>query len=149
MEGKGLRHLSRCVHFVAEPQPYPIKLKSDIYGSFVTSPPSRRSFRQLASERDFAGRPNDRDLLFLIFMPMRRQQRNQKEMLANSSNGQTVLTSGGIIGTIMAVNDDTLILRVKPDNLKIQVSRSAVTNIVNPDEPAKNKLSQTTNAFLR
>ena len=74
---------------------------------------------------------------FLVFMPMRRQQKNQKEMLKNLENGQTVLTSGGIIGTIIAVNNDTLILRIKPDNLKIQVARSAVTSIVNTDEPAK------------
>jgi preprotein translocase subunit YajC len=74
---------------------------------------------------------------FLVFMPMRRQQKNQKEMLKSLTNGQTVVTSGGIIGTIIGVNDDTLILRVKPDNVKIQVSRSAVTNVLKPDEQAK------------
>ena len=74
---------------------------------------------------------------FLVFMPMRRQQKNQKEMLKSLVNGQTVVTSGGIIGTIIGVNDDTLVLRVKPDNVKIQVSRSAVTNVVKTDEQAK------------
>jgi preprotein translocase subunit YajC len=74
---------------------------------------------------------------FLVFMPMRRQQKNQKEMLKSLVNGQTVVTSGGIIGTIIGVNDDTLILRVKPDNVKIQVSRSAVTNVVKLDEQTK------------
>ncbi len=58
-------------------------------------------------------------------------------MLKTLQNGQTVLTSGGIIGTIVAVNDDTLILRVKPDNLKIQVARSAVTSVVGPDDAGK------------
>ena len=74
---------------------------------------------------------------FLVFMPMRRQQKNQKDLLKTLQNGQTVLTSGGIIGTIVAVNDDTLILRIKPDNLKIQVARSAVTSVVSTDEPPK------------
>jgi preprotein translocase subunit YajC len=74
---------------------------------------------------------------FLVFMPMRRQQKNQKEMLKSLVNGQTVVTSGGIIGTIVGVNDDTVVLRVKPDNVKIQVSRSAVTNLVKADEQAK------------
>ena len=73
----------------------------------------------------------------LVFMPMRRQQKNQKEMLKSLVNGQTVVTSGGIIGTIIGVNDDTLILRVKPDNVKIQVSRSAVTSVLKPDEQTK------------
>lgn len=74
---------------------------------------------------------------FLIFLPMRRQQKNQKEMLKTLQSGQTVLTSGGIIGTIMTVNDDTLILRIKPDNLKIQVARSAVTSVVGGNEQVK------------
>ncbi len=74
---------------------------------------------------------------FLVFMPMRRQQRNQKQLIKELQNGQTVLTSGGIIGTIVAVNDDTLILRIKPDNLKLQVARSAVTSVVPADDQAK------------
>src|SRR5438270_8355202 len=74
---------------------------------------------------------------FLVFMPMRRQQKTTKEMIKTLQNGQTVTTSGGIIGTIVAVNDDTLILRIKPDNLKIQIARSAVTGVINTDDPAK------------
>lgn len=74
---------------------------------------------------------------FLVFMPMRRQQRNQKEMLKALQNGQTVLTSGGIIGTIVTVSDDTLILRVKPDNLRLQVARSAITSVVGAEDQAK------------
>jgi preprotein translocase subunit YajC len=74
---------------------------------------------------------------FLVFMPMRRQQSKQKQMIKELQNGQTVLTSGGIIGTIVSVNDDTLILRIKPDNLKIQVARSAVTSIVSSDDQTK------------
>ncbi len=74
---------------------------------------------------------------FLVFMPMRRQQRNTKEMIKALQSGQTVLTSGGIVGTIVAVNDDTLILRIKPDNLKLQVARSAVTSVVTADDAAK------------
>ena len=68
---------------------------------------------------------------------MQRQQKNQKEMVKSLQNGQTVLTSGGLIGTIVAVNDDTLILRVKPDNLKLQVSRTAVTSLIASDDAAK------------
>ncbi len=74
---------------------------------------------------------------FLVFMPMRRQQKNQKQMIKTLQNGQTVLTTGGIIGTIVTVNDDTLVLRIKPDNLKIQVARSAVTSIVGADDQPK------------
>ena len=76
---------------------------------------------------------------FLVFMPMRRQQKNQKQMVKSLQNGQTVLTTGGIIGTIVAVNDDTLILRIKPDNLKLQIARSSVTSVVTSDDQAVKK----------
>jgi len=74
---------------------------------------------------------------FLVFRPMQGQQRKQKEMIKALQNGQTVVTSGGIVGTIVAVNDDTLILRVKPDNLKLQVARTAVTSVLATDDAAK------------
>jgi preprotein translocase subunit YajC len=74
---------------------------------------------------------------FLVFMPMRRQQAKQKDMLKSLQNGQTVLTSGGIVGTIIAVNDDTLVLRIKPDNLKLQFARSSVTTLVGTEELVK------------
>jgi preprotein translocase subunit YajC len=67
----------------------------------------------------------------LIFMPMQRQKKNQKLMLASLENGNTVLTSGGIVGTIVAIDsDDTLVIRVKPDNVKITVARTAVSSVV-------------------
>jgi preprotein translocase subunit YajC len=68
---------------------------------------------------------------FLLFMPMQRQRKNQQKLLKGLQNGNVVLTSGGIVGTIISINDDeTLVLRVKPDNVKLQVARSAVTSLV-------------------
>lgn len=73
----------------------------------------------------------------LIFLPQQRQKKNQKQMLAGLENGNIVLTSGGIVGTIVAIEaDDTLVIRVKPDNVKIQVARSAVSSVV-PGESKK------------
>ena len=68
---------------------------------------------------------------FLLFMPMQRQRKNQQKMLSGLQNGNVVVTSGGIVGTIVSIDsDDTLVLRVKPDNVKLQVSRSAVSSLV-------------------
>jgi len=62
---------------------------------------------------------------------MQRQKKNQQKMLSSLQNGSTVLTSGGIVGTIISIGeDDTLVLRVKPDNIKLQVARSAVSSLV-------------------
>jgi len=68
---------------------------------------------------------------FLLFLPMQRQKKQQQRMLRELQNGQTVLTTGGIVGTIVTIaDDDTLVLRVKPDNVKLQVARSAVSGLV-------------------
>ena len=69
-------------------------------------------------------------------MPMQRQKKRQQQMLAELKTGDVVTTTGGIVGTITAVESDTIVLRVKPDNLKLQFSRSAVSTLVLP-EPSK------------
>ena len=70
---------------------------------------------------------------FLLFMPMQRQKKKTAEMLRNLKSGDVVTTTGGIVGTIVSVEEDTIVLRVKPDNVKLQFSRAAVGTIVVPD----------------
>ena len=69
---------------------------------------------------------------FLLIMPMQRQRKQLKKMLESLENGNVVQTSGGIVGTIVSINanDDTLVLRVKPDNVKLQVIRSSVAGVI-------------------
>jgi preprotein translocase subunit YajC len=76
---------------------------------------------------------------FLVFMPMQKQKKQQAAMLAGLQAGNEVVTTGGIVGTVVSVNDQTLILRVKPDNIKLQVARSAVASLTNPDKGAEEK----------
>jgi preprotein translocase subunit YajC len=73
---------------------------------------------------------------FLLFMPMQKQKKAQKKMLEELKNGDVVLTSGGIIGSITAIEGDTVILRVKPSDLKLQFARSAISSLV-PTEISK------------
>jgi len=69
---------------------------------------------------------------FLLIMPMQRQRKQTKRMLETLENGNVVQTSGGIVGTIVSINtnDDTLVIRVKPDNVKLQVARSSVAALI-------------------
>ena len=69
---------------------------------------------------------------FLLFLPMQRQKKQQRQMLEALQSGNVVQTTGGIIGTIISRNaeSDTLILRVKPDNIKIEIARSAVAALI-------------------
>jgi preprotein translocase subunit YajC len=73
---------------------------------------------------------------FLLFLPMQKQKKAQKKMLDELKNGDIVLTSGGIIGSITAIDGDTLILRIKPSDLKLQFARSAVSSLI-PTEISK------------
>ena len=74
---------------------------------------------------------------FLLILPMQRQRKQTQKMLAGLQNGNVVVTSGGIVGTIVAIDsDDTLVLRVKPDNVKLQVSRGSISSMI-PSEGKK------------
>ena len=72
-------------------------------------------------------------LYFLLFLPMQRQKKQTQKMLAGLQNGDKVVTSGGIVGTIVAVEDDTVVLRVKPNDVKLEFARSSVTSLVSSE----------------
>ena len=76
---------------------------------------------------------------FLVFMPMQRQKKQQAAMLAGLQAGNEVITTGGIVGTVVSVAADTLIVRVKPDNIKLQIARSAVASMVSADKALEEK----------
>ena len=71
---------------------------------------------------------------FMLIMPQQKRQKKWQAMLGSLKNGDKVVTSGGIRGTIISLRDDAVQLRVPPDNLRIEVSRSAVVSLVTPEE---------------
>ena len=69
-------------------------------------------------------------MYFLLFRPMQRQRKEQQKMLSGLQNGDTIVTSGGVIGTIVAIeDDDTVVIRVKPNDIKLQVTRGSVSSL--------------------
>jgi preprotein translocase subunit YajC len=76
---------------------------------------------------------------FLVFMPMQRQKKQQAQMLASLEAGSEILTTGGIVGTIVNISGDMLVVRVKPDNIKLQIARSAVASLVKNESTATEK----------
>ena len=75
---------------------------------------------------------------FLLFLPMQRQKKQTAQMLQNLKKGDIVVTSGGLVGEVLVVTkeDDTVVIKVKPDNVKLQVTRSAVSSLQNPQTPS-------------
>jgi preprotein translocase subunit YajC len=66
---------------------------------------------------------------FLLIMPQQRRQKKWQAMLGALKTGDKVVTSGGIRGTIVALKDDYLHLRVPPDNLRLEVSRASIVSV--------------------
>jgi preprotein translocase subunit YajC len=65
----------------------------------------------------------------LLIMPQQRRQKKWQAMLTQIKSGDKVITSGGITGTVMSVKDDALVLRLPPDNIKIEVTRASVVTL--------------------
>ncbi|MBZ5599098.1 MAG: preprotein translocase subunit YajC [Acidobacteriia bacterium] len=71
---------------------------------------------------------------FLLIMPQQRRQKKWQAMLAELKTGDKVVTSGGLRGTIVALKDDYVHLRVPPDNLRIEVTRGSVVSVGSGEE---------------
>lgn len=68
---------------------------------------------------------------FLLVLPMQKQKKQTQQMLQNLKKGDIVVTNGGIVGTIVDLGgeDDTIVIKVRPDNVKLQLARSAVSSL--------------------
>jgi preprotein translocase subunit YajC len=71
---------------------------------------------------------------FLLIRPNQRQQARHQEILKNLKNGDRVVTSGGVHGTIVGLRDEYIVIRVPPDSVKLEVQRSAIATLENPPE---------------
>lgn len=71
---------------------------------------------------------------FLLIRPQQSRQRKWQQMLGNLKPGDRITTSGGIRGVILSIKDDVIQMRIPPDNLRIEVVKSAVSAVTTPDE---------------
>src|ERR1700736_1229397 len=62
----------------------------------------------------------------LLILPAQRRQKKTQEMLNALKNGDKVVTSGGLFGTIVGIEGDSVQLRIA-DQVKVKVLRSAVS----------------------
>lgn len=81
-------------------------------------------------------------LMFVIFYilllrPQQQRMKAHREMVANIRRGDTVVTSGGIIGKVTRVKDDGEIEVEIADNTRVRVIRSTVSEVRVKGEPAK------------
>ena len=72
----------------------------------------------------------------LLIRPNQKKQQVWQQMLSNLKSGDKVTTTGGIRGTIITIKEDAIQLRIPPDNIKLEVIKSAIASVTT-DEEAK------------
>lgn len=75
---------------------------------------------------------------FLLIAPMRKRQKALEAMIAELKKGDRVITSGGLHGEVAGVQDGVVILKLA-DNLKVRVSKSAISGLQGQQEPGARK----------
>ena len=75
----------------------------------------------------------------LLILPQQRRQKKWQAMLEQVKAGDKVTTSGGLRGTVMALKDDAIHLRVPPNNLVLEVTKASVVSVTTTEEEVKTK----------
>jgi len=74
---------------------------------------------------------------FLLILPQQRRQKKWHAMLDQLKTGDRITTTGGLRGTIMALKDDSLHLRVPPNNIVLEVTKASVQVVTTSEEEVK------------
>ena len=65
---------------------------------------------------------------FMLIRPQQRKQKEHETMLSKIDKNDEVVTAGGLHGTVVAVHDKTVTLRIA-DNVKVEMEKSAITQV--------------------
>lgn len=66
---------------------------------------------------------------FLLIRPQQKKQKEWNQMLTTIKNGDQVVTSGGMRGTVVSVKDDAFIIQVAPDRLRVEIVKSGIVSL--------------------
>jgi preprotein translocase subunit YajC len=72
-------------------------------------------------------------LYIVMIRPQQKRQKEWQAMLGSIKTGDRITTAGGIRGIILSIKDDAIVIRVAPDNIKLEVSKSAIASVTTQD----------------
>lgn len=73
---------------------------------------------------------------FMIIRPQQKREKERQGMLSALKKGDKVVTGGGIHGTVMGLEEKTVLVQVA-DNVKIKVERGSITAVIREAEPTE------------
>jgi preprotein translocase subunit YajC len=65
----------------------------------------------------------------VMIRPQKKRQEQQQKLVGNLKTGDRVVTNAGIHGLISNVKETTVLVKVA-DNVKIEIDKSAITNVL-------------------
>ena len=76
-------------------------------------------------------------MYFLILRPQQRRVKQHQEMVKNLRRGDTVITSGGLVGKVTKVVDDDQVVIEISDGVRVRQMRGMVSDVRSKGEPVK------------
>jgi preprotein translocase subunit YajC len=75
---------------------------------------------------------------FMIIRPQQKRQKERQKMLDALEKGDKILTAGGIYGTVVGIEDKTVLVQIA-DNVKVKVERGSVGSVLKEANPEAKK----------
>ena len=72
---------------------------------------------------------------FLLIRPQQTKMKQHREMISALKRGDRVLTAGGIIGSVVKVEDAELLVEIAKD-IRVRVARSTISDVLSKPQPA-------------
>ena len=81
---------------------------------------------------------------FMLIRPQKKRDKEVQKMRSSLEVGDEIVTSGGIIGRVVSLKEDTIVIETGSDRSKLRIARWAVqSNILGTTSPSKQQLSPT------
>ena len=78
-------------------------------------------------------------MYFLILRPQQKRVKQHREMVKNLRRGDTIITSGGIVGKVTKVIDDDQVEMEITDGVRIRQVRGMISDVRAKGEPVKDE----------
>jgi preprotein translocase subunit YajC len=78
-------------------------------------------------------------MYFLVLRPQTKKAKDHAELIKNVRRGDSIVTSGGLIGKITKVIDDAEVEVEIAPNVKVRVARPMITDVRSKAEPVKDQ----------